>query len=210
MMGLLLKDLLNLKRLAKQYVLILAVMCIWAFTMKNTGFISMYMVLCSSMLVLTTFSYDEYAHFEKYALTMPIDRGALVKEKYMLLLMLVAGGTILGMLLGGVVTAAFKGDMEETLVTSLAIGCVFMNVYSIVIPVIYKVGVEKARMVMIVVYMGLFLGVFGAAKLLKDIDIIRIPAYVETLIPVAALAVSAIVFVCSYLTSLRIVGKREW
>lgn len=62
------------------------------------------------MLVLTTFSYDEHAHFEKYTLTMPVGRGTLVKKKYMLLLLLVAGGTILGMILGGVMTAVFKGD----------------------------------------------------------------------------------------------------
>ncbi len=213
MTGLLLKDLLNLKKLAKQYLLILAVMCVWAAAMKNTSFVSVYMTLCASMLVLTSFSYDEYAHFERYALTMPVDRRVLVREKYLLMFLLVAGGTILGMLLGGVMTLVLKGEMEEMLVTSLVIGCVFMNVYSLIIPAIYKLGVEKARMVMIVAYMGLFVGVFGVAKLLKAtgaIGTIGEPAYLETLIPAAAVAVTAIVFACSYFVSLRVIGKREW
>lgn len=213
MTGLLLKDLLNLKRLAKQYLLILAVMCVWAAAMKNAGFVSLYMTLCASMLVLTSFSYDEYAHFERYALTMPVDRRMLVREKYLLMFLLVAGGTILGMVLGGVMALVFKGEMEELLVTSLVIGCVFMNVYSLIIPVIYKLGVEKARMVMIVAYMGLFVGVFGTAKLLKATGVLGTmgePAYLETLIPAVAMAVTAIVFACSYFVSLRVVGRREW
>lgn len=73
-------------------------------------------------------------------------------------------------------------------------------------------------MVMIVVYLGLFTGVFGMVKLLKGMGTMGItaytgtwvPAYAGIWIPAAALAVTAVVFAGSYLVSLRIAGKREW
>ena len=65
MKGLLLKDLYNLKRIGKQYLLILAFYTIWCVFMKNESMFSMMIILTSSMTVLTSLSFDEAAHFDK-------------------------------------------------------------------------------------------------------------------------------------------------
>ncbi len=210
MSGLLLKDLLNLKRLAKQYLVILAAMFVWGAFMKNASFVSMYVVLCGSMVVLTSFSYDEYAHFEKYALTMPITRDTLVKEKYLLLLMLVGGGTALGIGLGAVLTVILKESILELSISGLAIGAVFLVVYSVIVPLIYKMGVEKARMCMVGIYIGLFALVFGTLKLVQLGNGLRLPGYLGILLPAAGVLAVVVIFVCSFGISLRIVRKKEW
>lgn len=210
MSGLLLKDLLNLKRLAKQYLVILAAMFVWGVFMKNASFVTMYVVLCGSMVVLTSFSYDEYAHFEKYALTMPITRDTLVKEKYLLMLMLVAGGTALGIGLGAVLTVFLKESILELMVTGLGIGGVFLVVYSAIVPLIYKMGVEKARMCMVGIYIGLFALVFGTLKLIQMGNGISLPGYMWALLPAVGIAAIAVIFAGSFLISLQIVRKKEW
>lgn len=210
MRGLLLKDILNLKRLAKQYLVILMAMFVWAAFMKNASFVTMYVVLCGSMVVLTSFSYDEYAHFEKYALTMPVTRDTLVKEKYLLLLMLVGGGTVLGIGLGAVLTVILREPVLELAVSGAAIGAVFLVVYSVVVPLIYKMGVEKARMCMVGIYIGLFALVFGTLKLVQLGKGIELPGRLDILLPVAGILVMVAVVIGSFRISLGIVRKKEW
>ena len=54
-------------------------------------------VMSFSMLILTSMGYDEAAGFDKYALTLPVNREDLVRTKYLLLLLLLAAGFVVGM-----------------------------------------------------------------------------------------------------------------
>ena len=211
MKGLLLKDFYNLSRMIKQYLLILAAMGVWAFFMKNAAFISMYIALCSAMLVLSSFSYDEYARFDIYAMTMPIDRKTLVQEKYVLLLLAVGGGTAVGIPVGGLFGLAFHADFAETAVSSLAVGCLFLIVYSFVFPYIFKWGVEKARMIMVGSYLIIFLLFIGVLKL-AGISGVRLSEmdFLDWLIPTAMTVLAVVVMGASYVISLKIVEKKEW
>lgn len=209
MTGLLLKDFYNLAKIGKQYLLIFAAMSVWAYFTKNPSFISMYVVLCSSMLVLTSFSYDEYVHFNKYALTMPIERKTLVLEKYILLLLAVAGGTAVGILLGGLLNLMVKENFVELTVVSIVIGCVFWVSYSISIPIVYKVGVEKARMVMVGVYLGVFAVIYVCAKVFGEMEALKNLTYITWLIPAGAVIAAAIATMLSYGVSVSIVQKKD-
>lgn len=211
MKGLLLKDFYNLSRLIKQYLLILAAMGVWAFFMKNAAFISMYIALCSAMLVLSSFSYDEYARFDIYAMTMPIDRKTLVQEKFVLLLLAVGGGTAVGIPVGGILGLAFHADFAETAVSSIAVGCAFLIVYSLVFPYIFKWGVEKARMIMVGSYLVIFLLFFGVLKLagISGVSISEMD-FLGWLIPSAMAILAVVVIAVSYVISLKIVEQKEW
>ena len=210
MIGLLLKDLLNLKKVVKQYLLILAAMSVWAYFAGNPGFVCMYVVLCSAMLVLTSFSYDEYAHFEKYALTMPIGKKTLVQEKYLLLLLTVVGGTVLGLGTGALMNLALNQKLSEILIMGLGVGCVFLVSYSLVLPMIFKNGVEKARLTMVGIYVVMFLAVYAMAKLLSAGRALEVLARLEHVLPVIILAVVLGIFAGSYRISLKIIERKEW
>ena len=211
------KDLLNMKRLVKQYLLILAAMCVWSVGMKNPSFVTMYMVLCTSMLVLTSFSYDEQGQFEKYALTMPVTRKTLVRSKYALYLMMVLGGMLLGTLAGHGIGSllGLNGREEGMTETGVVIGALFLIVYGILIPVIYKIGVEKARLLMAGIYLALFGLIYGLMWLgkrggfaveatgMSEEQLVRLASYCLLLL---ALLLSAV----SYLVSLRIVERKEF
>lgn len=98
MKGLLLKDIYNMRKVGKQYLLILLFFTCYCFFLKNPSFFPMMTVMSFSMLVLTTMGYDEAAGFDKYALTLPLNREDLVRAKYLLLVLLLVFSFVLGML----------------------------------------------------------------------------------------------------------------
>ena len=210
MKGLLLKDFYNLSRMGKQYLVIFAAMGVWAYFMDNPTIVSMYVVLCSSMLVLSSFSYDEYAKFEKYALTMPIRKKTLVQEKYVLLLLAVAGGTVVGIPLGGLLNLLLKGDFTELLVTSVILGCSFLIVYAVVFPIVFKLGVEKARLMMVGIYVAIFVILYGVGKLLGQTEGMNEADFFGWLIPLAMVLAAAVVTAVSYFWSLKVIEQKEW
>ena len=215
MTGLLLKDLLNLKRMTKQYVLILGAMCVWSVMMKNPSFISMYTVLCTAMMVPSSFTYDEYAQFDKYALTMPLTRRALVKEKYRLLLLLVGGGMALGTMISVFINCFIREDVLELVGTGVVMGSLFLLVYSIIIPLIYKWGAEKARMIMVMVYLGLFGAVYGVVWLVKRGSFSLWPAGLSegqlmAVLVGGALAITLVALAVSYRVSMEIIKRKEY
>ena len=124
--------------------------------------------------------------------------------------MLVGGGTALGIGLGAVLTVILKESILELSISGLAIGAVFLVVYSVIVPLIYKMGVEKARMCMVGIYIGLFALVFGTLKLVQLGNGLRLPGYLGILLPAAGVLAVVVIFVCSFGISLRIVRKKEW
>lgn len=106
MSGILYKDLMNLRRYLRQLVLVFAVLLvIFSFSDSNYGFISAYAVMLSMMTVISSLAYDEQAHWDKYALTMPLSRKTLVGSKYLLGLLVSLAGSVIALvvIVGGAV-----------------------------------------------------------------------------------------------------------
>ena len=82
MKGLIIKDILNLKNYMKQLILVLIFFIAYGIFLKNGTFVGTMITLMLSMQVITTMSYDEYAKWDKYALTMNINRKDIVLSKY--------------------------------------------------------------------------------------------------------------------------------
>lgn len=211
MKGLLLKDFYNLSKLLKQYIVIFVGMIIWAYSMKNPAFVGFFAIFINASLILSSFSYDEYAGFDKYVLTMPVSREMLVREKYVLMLILMGSSTMLGISLAGILNRMIGGEaFREIAVTLLAIVCLFLISYSIVFPKIFQVGVEKARIKLVVVYMGICVAVYGGMKAAEEMDLIVkimdsvwLVSCLMVLIAIAGLAVS-------YVFSLKVIREKEW
>ena len=213
MKGLLLKDLYTVYNYKKQYTLIVGFMLIWAIFMKNVAFISIYMLILGGMLVLSSMSTDEAVHFNRLALTMPISPATLVKSKYILLIITMGGGTILACIINAICLQFLNKwmsgfDWQGIVLTAL----VFIITYSITLPLIFKMGVEKARYVYIGVMLGLALLILGTASLLEKLGISlgEIEDVNGGYLIIGLLGISVLVLVISYLCSLKVVKKKEW
>ncbi len=212
MKGLLLKDIYNLKRLGKQYAVICAGMLIWSAFMKNYSFFSMMIMLNGIMSVISSFSFDEAAHFEKYALTLPVTRRELVQAKYILLLTFLGGSFLIGtagsILLNLIIERGIT-ELPEQLISAASVGCLFLLVFSIMIPGVFKLGVEKARMLLVCIYVGVFGLVWGGIYLLRELGIQISDSDASKFFGAAAVVVLVLVFI-SYRVSIKIVEKKEW
>ncbi len=209
MKGLLIKDLLVLKKTGRLFLALIALYLFMGITM-GTDFGPM-MVFISGMLTITTFAYDEQAKWDAYALSMPISRRDIVRSKYLLAILLVFLGALLGALLS--LAQGFSGKaIAATEVFSSAglalCACLLFN--SMGIPLLYKLGTEKTRMVLLVCYA---LPIMGIAFLMQQIE--KNPVTMVQMDSLMHTAVIALPFVTiglmwiSYMISIKILMKKD-
>jgi len=153
MKGLIVKDLFNLKKYSKSVMLILAFYMLYAVMMDSSMFMAGMIIMLTTMMSITSFSYDDLAKWDKYALSFPITRKEMVLSKYLLALLLSIVGVIIAfaasLLISKIKTPV---DMNELLVVSYVLLIVALVFISILLPLIYKFGVEKSRVLIIAVF----------------------------------------------------------
>lgn len=214
MRGLVMKDFMNLERTGKQYALIFLGMAVVAVIMENPSFLSMYVILCSSMLLVSTFNYDEYTQFDLYVCGLPVSRKDVVKAKYMVLILLTALPTIAGIMLSILLNCFLRtDDVWELINFSVSIGCLFCIAFAVMVPFVYRMGAEKARMFMVGVWIVLFGGVY---LLINHLGGSQIPSVLLAegvqAVPLMAgmVLMAAVVVLCSYFVSKKIMLKKEF
>ena len=175
--GLLKKDLYNLASY-KTTLMIITLFC--GIAIIGTDAIywgSIVIGIIVGMISLSTFSYDEMAKSNRYILTLPVTRKEIVLEKYILAI----GATILGSLLGFVLTLLIGNmmnyvrpdnviDINIDTLLSTSIGGLFgvSLIQAIQIPSIFKWGAEKGRIQMFIVLFVIALIGAGVGFLIKE------------------------------------------
>lgn len=145
MRGLLIKDIVNLKSQARVMLVLVAFYIFIAISSENTAILGGIIAILAAMLPITAMAYDEKAKWDKYALTMPITRRDLVLSKYFLGIgfSILAFGIniLLNFLLG------YYPTKEIFILSAALLGASFLFL-TLVLPVMFKYGVEKGRIVM--------------------------------------------------------------
>lgn len=171
MSGLLVKDFrLMLQR--KKFFLLLLVITICLLLNSNYNFIFSYLTMIAALMSLSTLSYDEAENCYAFLMTMPVERKHYVREKYLFglicgILAWTAGAAVCaaGVLLGlpGVENFSYR-DIIYTLI-NIAVGLLVLDA---ALPFQLKFGMEKGRL-MAVVVLGAFTAVaVGFARLMKS------------------------------------------
>ena len=151
--GLLIKDSMVLFRQLKLFFIILIGFAIFQNEATN-GFALMYV----TMLPITALAFDEQSRWGTYAQMMPYRIKDIVLSKY-LIGMIGAGfiGTI--EIVSSAVFMLAQGDglqpLTEKLLVVLLVFCCSLILMSINLPVIFKMGAEKGRIVYILITVGL-------------------------------------------------------
>lgn len=154
MKGLILKDLINLSKYTKTVLLVMLFFVVMGSLNSNTGFLSGVIIIYLSMLSVTSFSYDYTAKWDTYALSMPVTRKNIVISKYILSLLLALTGFIVSTAAGFCVCAVKRTEIivTEQILTPYIILIIGIAAICILLPLIYKFGVEKSRIMAIVVF----------------------------------------------------------
>ena len=160
MKGLIIKDILNLKRSLGS---IIAILIFYIFLAYNSGDPSMLIgmvVFLLAMMTITSISYDDMAKWDKLALAMPISRKTIVLSKYVLSLLLIATGIFLSTTISYIIILINSDiGLPQLLLTSYIIFFLSTIFISIVLPLIFRFGVEKSRLMMMTV-IGIPFGLF--------------------------------------------------
>ena len=154
MSALLYKDLRNLRRYIAQLLAIcFAFGLIFGISNGNFYFISGYASILSLMIVLNSMAYDEQCGWYRCALTMPLSRKTLVGGKYLLGLIAVGGSMIYALLLSAAGSFFFPVSMLESFFATGSCCCVALFLLAILLPLLFRYGTEKARLLMTLIFL---------------------------------------------------------
>ena len=218
--GLIIKDLLQLKNYKKTLIAFLFIFILTAITQESiseaTSMLIVMITLGFGMVAMGTFSYDELANADKYILTFPATKKEVVLAKYML----VGIATILGAILGMVVTVILTLALQKGLpnfadIAMLAIGSIFgiTLVTSFQIPCVIKSGAEKGRIQMFIIIAVVAFGLGGLISLGEHlglfIDGFLFVNLLEIVAPFLLIFLIAIIYTISYRVSCHFYEKKE-
>ena len=214
MKGLILKDILLLKSQMKNLILIIFGLSIFFLARGEYSFILSIIPVYLLMLYITTFSYDDFNHFDTFANTLPFERKDIIKSKYILLIC----GSILSSILLIIIIFilySFNNSINLDEVVSSSSGTIFgiTLVASIFTPFIYKFGTQKGRMAIFGLLVAIVL-IFGSLTKSLKIDYLYIINYINNLniwiLVLGSFAVLIIVLYFTYKISCNIYCKKEF
>ena len=216
MKGLILKDIYSIRITQKTYVLLFLFLCVFGYLMKSPGYVGTMCIVVFATVVLSLFNADQYYHWDTYAAALPLGKRIIGRARYMLIIVMTLGLAVFTAIMTGATAALLGMSVSEQVISSVSM-CMIIPIFSgIIIPVIYKLGVEKGR----VIFMMLFLIPFLVLTLLKDL--IRGTAVEKLLVNLQQnpngqviiagilLAVSILVLAVSYMISIRIYSNKEF
>ena len=219
MTGLILKDFLVMKKTLRYYVFLMAVYSFFAFTGTFTySIIAGFAVMLGAMGPMSAFAYDEQARWDKFAGASPVGRKGVVTARYLFALILLGVGGIAAALVSLAVVRFGKVAVAvwwEPLAVSALVCLAGVLLDSIILPVIFKFGSEKSR----VISMIIFVATFGGMALLSwlsdqgGLDLSGLDKTVAALPPALLMAVPIVaiflLFWLSYRLSVGIYLKKE-
>jgi hypothetical protein len=217
MKGLLLKDFINLKKNVKIFGVLTILYAFMSFTSKDASFFGSIFTMLFAILILSTFSYDELAKWDGYALTMPVSRETIVQGKYIMMLFLTFIGAAFSAVFTVLLNIVLKSQSLFYGIQVCAFGsAIVILFYSITIPIIMKLGVEKARLAFFAVYLVPFVIAYIGKEVIERSGVAmpgELYAAIEFFVKYVYIIVPMVVIIAlcsSYLISIEIYKKKEF
>ena len=215
MKGLLYKDVSIMTRSFKGNILLLVALYGVLILVTKEAYLAYAMTAVWGIYVASTINYDEQAHWDAYAATLPVTPGQVIASKYLLCAASTAIGAALSLAL---VLLAGVGGAEYAL-GILACAEVSVLTNALLMPITYRFGAAKSRAyLMVIVFAIVFGACFAAQEVLQSQSqavSVGMDAMFrsETALAVAAIAVSllatAILYVISYTICTRVYANKE-
>lgn len=208
MKGLLIKDIINLKGYAKSLIGLLVFFTVISCMSGDISFLSGMTIIFSVSFSMSSFTYDNYSKWDSYAMSLPITRKDMVKSKYVFALIIAGAGTFLALiilLIVGVVNGFTDMGEKLTVIGVLLIWSVIA--ISVMLPFMYKYGVDKARFIMMGIFLVPTVLIMVVAKLGLKVPAIKANTDIHVLaaiIGTAAVAATIALLVVSYRISCKV------
>lgn len=147
MKGLLLKDFYMMKKYCKSHAVITLSFLIVSVLEKGNAFFMLYPVLLSCMIPITLISYDERQKWNVYGQIFPYSRRQMVSVKYIMTLIVVTAVCVLAaavQLCQWIFHAYPQKGVLSIILLMLAVG---LLAPAVMMPIVFKYGTEKGRVI---------------------------------------------------------------
>ena len=206
MKGLFLKDLYMIWKYCRMLLLLVVCFTIGGAAPSNNMqlFFILYPVIVGAILPVTLISYDERFHWDRTCGTLPLKRSTIVTEKYLLTLCLACGLILLSLAVQAAVLLprGRLADFLSLIPMELAVGLLSP---SLMLPVIFRFGVEKGRLAYyFLIGLSIALPMILSGKAVSGMRMMRGAAS----LPLMALLCLCL-FALSWRLSIRVYEKRE-
>ncbi len=214
MSGLILKDFYCMKKQFKTYLIFFLFYGVLSIFIENVTFMTIFIIVMLSMLPISTFSYDDFCKWDVYQLSLPVRRSAAVASKYLFaLIILSCGGLVSG---GFTLLFHFLGKTGDSSLPELlcsvagSFACGIL-INAITLPLIYRFGPEKSR-IMVFGVLGiptLLVVLLGKYFIAHPISISITEEQIKTALLFSPLAV-LFILLGSYAISVKIYSRKEF
>lgn len=208
MKGLLLKDMRALKSTFTILAGFMLLYAVFGVVSDNSSMFTAVLAIIIMMLPANSISYDEFYHWDRYVLTMPVSRKMVVQSKYILCFLLVGfmlvTGTVFVMLL--------DGSAADALLSTMMVAAVSLMMATAALPCMLKWGAQRGRLVLCAVAGAAGAVMATGLMFLKDDTMTIGDAMVvlQDMILLGTLLLTVIVVVVSYFIALRLYERKEF
>lgn len=216
MTGLIIKDFLVLRKTLRSYLMILLIYAVVAFSgFWQASFVAGFMMMMTAMLPMNVFAYDKQARWDVYGLSLPVGRTKTVASRYLVVLILAALAGALTVAMG--IAMHLAGRMQESLGQYLFTAAIFvvfsLMINAMMLPLLYKFGSERARMMLfgvmgvIALLVVVFLIPFGGLDWLQSLDAPTMEQIAA--VPAVAVVSGLVLLAASFLLSRHFYGRKD-
>ena len=216
MIGLITKDFLIMRKTLMSYLTLVVLYIVLAYLdLFDYGFIIAFIQVVLTTLPISAFAYDELAKWDRYAMSLPLGRSGVVRARYLFVLALTLLTVAAGLAGTALLYLTHQSDPLEMFVTLMASTTIGLLIPTILLPLSYKLGPERARPYLFAVIFIPIIAVILLVKagvldmsMLKGMDLLTPTALGvgAALLPAAGLAALAV----SYLISCRVAAGKEY
>ncbi len=163
------------------------------------------------MIMISSFSYDTYNKWDAYSVSFPNGRKNSVKAKYISTILLILIASIITIILSFIISYINLNTINYKQILVTMLGSIFgtLLVLTVMYPIIYKFGIEKARIIILVITFGLiFIGGFILSFL--DFNLANILSFLEKYLIIILVIGMIIMVYVSYKISENIFLKKDF
>lgn len=208
MKGLLMKDFWVVSKQVRTYIILGVFYVGYSYLMKEATMIITTGALMSVLTAMNSFGYDEKCKWDNFALTMPISRKMIVTGKYLFSLIMCVLTTVICAIIAAIVLFISGNPvnvLQDILVSAGLVVSMVAFVLAIMLPIIFKVGVEKARYAMMAVII-----VPTALALFIVNGNFTVPVLDTNLLIVGGIILLILITTISYLLSVKFMTEKEF
>lgn len=163
MKGFLLNDLFSIRRLLKSIAIVYLVFMVAWGAVGKPQMAALMLGIMSVSYMGNLFSYDEFYHWEKYQRVIPLSVRQVVLARYLSF----GIAALVTLVLGQMYLLVMRVPLYEIGVILIGTAAMQMYTISVTVPIYYKLGVAKSRLIQLLVMLipiGIFMGMITVLR----------------------------------------------